>query len=135
MQSLASATQSTSRDRALLVGVLGLCLALRLAHLSSAMGSPLTYQPGPDEDYYLRLGQAVAAGAGSSKPEFTFMDPGYGYLLGAFFKLLGVNLFVVYLLQGLLDTATAYAVFSIGARLGKPRAGLIGAACYALTST
>src|SRR6201999_2502721 len=91
--------QPVSRERALIVGVLGLSLALRLVHLSSAMGSPLTYQLGPDEDYYERLGQAVAAGAGSSSPEFTFMDPGYGYLLGGLFKLLGVNLFVVYLLQ------------------------------------
>jgi tetratricopeptide (TPR) repeat protein len=127
--------QPVSRERALLVGALGVCLVLRIVHLTSAMASPLTYQPGPDEDYYLRLGQAVAAGSGSSSPEFTFMDPGYGYLLGALFKLVGANLFVVYLLQLLLDTATARAVFSIGVRLDRPRAGLIGAACYALTST
>jgi tetratricopeptide (TPR) repeat protein len=124
-----------NRERAALLGILALALLLRLIHLLSAMGSPLTYQPGPDEDYYLRLGQAVAAGAGSSNPELTFMDPGYGYLLGALFKLVGTNLFVIYLLQALLDTATLYAVFSIGVRLGRPRAGLIGAGCYALTST
>jgi 4-amino-4-deoxy-L-arabinose transferase-like glycosyltransferase len=124
-----------ARERALLVGVLGLCVALRIVHLKSAMASPLTYQPGPDEDYYLHLGQAVAQGAGTSRPEFTFMDPGYGYLLGALFKLLGVSLLVVYSLQVLLDTATAYAVFSIGVRLNRPRSGLIGATCYAVTST
>lgn len=57
-------------------------LALRVAHLSSALQSPLCYRPGADEDYYLRFGQAVATGVGQDSSEFTFMDPGYGYLLG-----------------------------------------------------
>ena len=108
-------------------GVLALALALRVAHLSSAMLSPLSYQPGPDEDYYLRFGEAVATGHGPLSPEFMFMDPAYGYLLGAVFRILGVNLFAVYLLQALLDTATAYAVYRIGTLLERPRAGLYGA--------
>src|SRR5580704_14917422 len=91
-------------------GLLAFVLAIRLIHLSDAMLSPLTYQPGPDEDYYLRFGQAVAAGQGQYSPEFTFMDPGYGYLLGAVFKLTGTSLFAVYALQCLLDTATAYGI-------------------------
>jgi len=117
------------------IGLLGLVLAIRLAHLSSAMVSPLTYQPGPDEDYYQRFGQAVAAGQGQNSPEFTFMDPAYGYLLGAIFKLAGVNVFVVYLLQALLDTATAYGILVIGDLLGRPRAGLYGAVLYGLSAT
>ena len=117
------------------IGLLGVVLAIRLAHLSSAMGSPLTYQPGPDEDYYQRFGQAVAAGQGQDSPEFTFMDPAYGYLLGAIFKLAGVNVFVVYLLQALLDTATAYGILAIGDLLGRPRAGLYGAVLYGLSAT
>ena len=115
--------------------VIALALALRIAHLSSAMLSPLSYQPGPDEDYYLRFGQAVASGNGSLSPEFMFMDPAYGYLLGAVFRILGVNLFAVYLLQALLDTATAYGIYLIGTLLGRPRAGLYGAILYALTAT
>jgi len=116
-------------------GVLAVVLALRLAHLSSAMLSPLSYQPGPDEDYYLRFGQAVAAGAGQDSPEFTSLDPGYGYLLGAIFKLAGVNLFAVYLLQALLDAATAGGILVIGRLLGRPRAGLYGALIYGVTAT
>jgi tetratricopeptide (TPR) repeat protein len=116
-------------------GVLALALALRIAHLSSAMLSPLSYQPGPDEDYYLRFGAAVATGHGPLSPEFMFMDPAYGYLLGAVFRILGQNLFAVYLLQTLLDTATAYAVYRIGTLLERPRAGLYGAILFALTST
>jgi 4-amino-4-deoxy-L-arabinose transferase-like glycosyltransferase len=115
--------------------VLALVLALRLVHLSSALQSPLSYQPGPDEEYYLRFGQAVASGVGADAAEFTFMDPGYGYLLGAIFKLLGVNLFAVYLLQALLDTVTAFGLLTIGRMLGRPRAGLIGALLYAVCAT
>jgi hypothetical protein len=123
-------------SRNAIFGVLALVLAVRLVHLSSAMASPLTYQPGPDEDYYRRFGLAVAAGqAGQDGPEFTFMDPAYGYILGGLFRLAGPNLFVVYLLQALLDTATAFGIATIGRTLGKPRAGLVGALIYGLTST
>jgi len=118
------------------LGVLALVLVIRLLQLSSAMGSPLTWQPGPDEDYYRRFGLAVAVGQGAQdSPEFTFMDPAYGYLLGGIFKLFGVNLFVVYLLQVLLDTMTAYGIVRVGRLLQRPRAGLIGAALYGLTAT
>ena len=55
-------------------------------------------------------------------PEFTFMDPAYGFILGAIFRLIGLNLFVVYLLQVLLDTATAYGILTIG-RLRRPARG------------
>jgi tetratricopeptide (TPR) repeat protein len=115
--------------------VLALVLALRVLHLSSALQSPLSYQPGPDENYYLRFGEAVAGAHGADSPEFTFMDPGYGYLLGLIFKLLGVNPFAVYLLQALLDTATAFGILTLGRVLGRPRAGLYGALLYGVTST
>jgi 4-amino-4-deoxy-L-arabinose transferase-like glycosyltransferase len=104
-------------------------------HFSSALQSPLSYQPGPDEDYYLRFGEAVASGRGADGPEFTFMDPGYGYLLGAVFKLVGVNPVALYLLQALLDTATVYGILVIGRLLGRHRAGLYGALLYGLTAT
>jgi|SRR5579859_256760 len=116
-------------------GVLAVALAVRVMHFSSALQSPLTYQPGPDEDYYLRFGEAVASGHGADLPEFTFMDPGYGYLLGAAFKLAGANPFAVYVLQAVLDTSTAYGILVIGRLLGRSRAGLYGALLYGLTST
>lgn len=115
--------------------VLALVFALRLIHLSSELQSPLSYQPGPDEDYYRRFGAEVARGAGAMSAEFTFMDPGYGYLLGALFRVAGVNVVAVYLLQVLIDTATAYGILLAGRLLGRPRAGLIGALLYGLTST
>ncbi len=119
----------------IVLAVLAFVLALRLAHLSSELNSPLSFQPGPDEDYYQRFGAAVAAGQGADTPEFTFMDPGYGYLLGAAFKVVGVNAAAIYLLQALLDTATAFGILVAGRLLGRPRAGLLGALLYGVTST
>jgi hypothetical protein len=125
-----------SLSRNAILAVLVLAFVVRLAQLTSAMQSPLTYQPGPDEDYYSRFAQAVVAGHGAQySPEFTFMDPAYGYILAAIFAVVGPNLFVVYLLQVLLDTATAYGIVTIGRLLGRPKAGLLGAVLYALTAT
>ena len=129
------AAEQTQRLRpALVFAVMFLVLLVRVLHLSSAVTSPLSYDVGLDEDYYQRFGQAVAAGHGQDSSEFTFMDPAYGYLLGGIFKLFGFNLFVVYVLQVLLDTATAYGIFSAGRLLGRPRAGLYGAILYGVTS-
>ena len=135
MPDAASPTTVPRPNPLVVFGVLALALALRLLHLSSAIQSPLSYQPGPDEDYYRSFGDAVAHGRGADGAEFTFMDPGYGYLLGAFFRVAGLNVFAVYLLQGLVDTATVYGIFLAGRLLGRPRAGLLGALLYALTST
>jgi hypothetical protein len=117
------------------MGVVACALALRLVHLSSAVTSPLTFQLGPDEEYYFRFAKAVAAGVGQNRPEFTFMDPLYGYLLGAIFKLAGPNVFAVFALQCLLDAATTLGIVQIGRQLGRPRAGTFGALCYALAAT
>jgi tetratricopeptide (TPR) repeat protein len=115
------------------LAVLAATLVLRLVHLAAAVRSPLTFQPGPDEDYYWRFGQAVAAGAGND-PLWAFMDPGYGYLLGALIGL-GANTFGVYAVQIVLDTATAACLILIGREFGRPLAGLCAAALYAVTAT
>jgi 4-amino-4-deoxy-L-arabinose transferase-like glycosyltransferase len=47
----------------------------------------------------------------------------------------GANLFVVYLLQVLLDTATVFGIVTIGRLLGRPKADVIGGGIYALTAT
>ena len=60
--------------RAAVAGVVLLAFALRALHLSFALRSPLTFQPAPDEEYYLRFGRAAAAGA-ADDPLFAFMDP------------------------------------------------------------
>ena len=139
--SMAASLGATGRNadqgvtRFMVLMVLAVTFALRLLQLRSALNSPLTYQPGPDEDFYFRFGKAVAGGAGSDSTEFAFMDPAYGYILGLIFKLAGPNLFVVYFLQILLDTVTAYGIFLVGRELGRPRGGLYGALLYGLTCT
>lgn len=63
--------------------VLGIVLLLRLIHLAFAMRSPLSFQLSPDEDYYLQFALSVARGNGGSTDRFAFMDPAYGYIVGA----------------------------------------------------
>jgi 4-amino-4-deoxy-L-arabinose transferase-like glycosyltransferase len=135
MRSAARREAGQGVTRAMVFLVLAVTLVVRLLHLRYALNSPLTYQPGPDEDFYFRFGKAVAAGLGNDSTEFAFMDPFYGYMLGTVFKVAGANLFVVYLLQVLLDTLTAYCIFQIGRLLDRPRAGLIAALLYGLACT
>jgi len=120
--------------RFMILLVLVLVFGLRIVHMASALQSPLMFQPGPDEEFYLRFGKAVAAGT-SRTAEFAFMDPAYGYMMGMVFKLLGPNIFVIYLIQVLLDTITAYGILLIGREFGRSRAGLLGALLYGLTCT
>lgn len=117
------------------LAVVAVALVLRFIHLSSAVISPLSFQLGPDEDYYFRFARAVAAGVGQDSAEFTFMDPGYGYLLGGVFRLVGPGVFAAYLLQCLVDALTSLAVVMLGRQLGRPRAGLIGGVLYGVSST
>jgi 4-amino-4-deoxy-L-arabinose transferase-like glycosyltransferase len=132
---------SSARDagqappRLAIVAVVAVTLALRLLHLGAALRSPLTFQPGPDEDFYSRFAQAVAFGTAGDDPQWGFMDPAYGYLLGIMFKVAGPNLFAVFLFQILVDTLTAWCIFLIGRELGRPRGGLFAALLYGLTST
>ena len=63
------------------------------------------------------------------------MDPAYGYLLGAIFKIVGVSPFTIYALQCLLDTATAFGIVYAGRLLRRPRAGVYGALLYAVCAT
>lgn len=126
--------QRNPSDTALL-WICAVTLSIRLAHLVFAMRSPFTHELGPDEDYYFRFAQAVASGQGALTPEFAFMDPAYGYLLGLVFWLLGPKVVSVFMLQILVDTFTAVCLFLIGRELGRPRAGLIAAAVYGLTAT
>ena len=62
-------------ERQQLLATLGLALLLRLVHLLSTPSNPLTYHPGPDEDYYIRFGLDVAQGQLGLTPDFIFMDP------------------------------------------------------------
>lgn len=110
-------------------------LALRLAHLATSFDSPLFWKGGPDEEFYRDFARDVAYGRFGMSAEFAFMDPLYGYLLGAVFWIFGDSLVPVYLLQVAIDTLTAWMLWRIGCVLGNPRAGLLAAALHGLTAT
>jgi tetratricopeptide (TPR) repeat protein len=109
-------------------------LALRLIHLGAAVNGPLTWQLGPDELYYYEFGRDVAFGSGGFREIDGFMDPLYGYLVGAVL-LLGKGLFPLYLLQAVADTATAYAIYRIGAALDRPGVGFAAMLVYGFVGT
>lgn len=109
-------------------------LALRLVHMRYALQGPLTWQPGADENYYTQFGRDVAFGSGGMTELFAFMDPLYGYIVGAILRL-GAGLFPLYLLQLATDCATAYGLYRIGVRLDRPRAGLLAMLAYGVTGT
>ncbi|TKR34182.1 hypothetical protein FCE95_07940 [Luteimonas gilva] len=109
-------------------------LALRLLHMHFAIAGPLTWHLGPDEDFYRRFGMDVASGGGGLTDEFAFMDPLYGYIVGAVLKLAG-NLFPLYLLQILVDCATAFGLYRIACEFRSPRAGIVAMFVYAATGT
>jgi tetratricopeptide (TPR) repeat protein len=127
-------TAKTTGYRSILI-VLGIVLILRLIHLACAMHSPLSFQLSPDEDYYMRFALSVAQGNGGSTVQFAFMDPAYGYIAGMVFRLSGGSLFVLYILQILLDTFTAFCLILIGRELQRPRAGLLAGLVYGFTVT
>lgn len=110
-------------------------VALRLVHLATSFDSPLFWKPGPDEEFYRAFGRDVAFGNFGLAPELAFMDPFYGYLLGAAFWALGDSLVPVYALQIGVDSLTAWMLFRIGVSIGNPTAGLLAAILHGLTAT
>lgn len=109
-------------------------LGMRLAHLRFAIAGPLTWQLGPDEEFYRQFGLDVAFGSWGLTERFAFMDPLYGYLVGIALKLAG-GLFPLYLLQILVDCATAFGLYLVARELKQPRLGLIAILVYAVTGT
>jgi len=116
------------------LAVIGLLVLLRLLHVVSALRSPLTYEPGPDEVYHLEFARALIEGR-ATDAAYGFMDPLYPYALAGLFSLVGQNLFVLFLCQLALDAFTAYGLIRLGRILGDERVGVGGALLYALSQT
>ncbi len=105
---------------------------LRLAHFSSSSGNPLLYAPTLDESYYINLGKTIAAGFLIGEDGVFFMDPLYGYILGAIFYLFGDNLTFVRIIQIVLDSLNVALIYAIGVKAQGRTAGLTGAFLYAI---
>lgn len=106
-------------------------LVFRLACFIQSFGNPLLYLQILDESYYVSLGRAVASGFILGEKGLFYMDPLYGYVLGAFFYLFGADLLYVRVFQILLDSFNAALVAVIAVRFGGRVCGVTGGLIYA----
>lgn len=112
--------------------VFAVALVFRLACFIQSFDNPLLFLQVLDESYYIGLGKAIASGFIIGERELFYMDPLYGYLLGAFFWLFGPDLLYTRIFQIILDSLNSALVAIIGARFGGKVAGLAGGLLYAV---
>ncbi len=122
----------TQHPLALLIPLLGLAFALRVAYLVGLgqLDEPLSF----DEQSYHNLAQSLAAGDGytSGGKATAFRPPGYPIFVAALYLVFGHSFAIVRLVQAALGAVTLVIVYLIGARLFNPRVGLIAALYGAL---
>jgi len=116
----------------ILLSLFFLALTLRLIYFSQSVNNPLLYMPVLDEKYYINMGKLLASGDWLGGNKAFFMDPLYGYLLGAVFYVFGDNLTIVRLLQIFLDSLNVVMIYMIGRKVWDKRAACISAIFYAL---
>lgn len=100
-----------------LLAILGLALALRLAHLWAVAGAPFVATLAMDSQQYDRWARTIAGGAWMGTEVF-FQAPLYPYLLAVVYRLTGAGVHAVYLLQIALSLAGIYALYRAGRILG-----------------
>ena len=125
-------SESPAGRRSLILLLLFVAMALRLAYFASSEDNPLLYSPTLDEAYYINLGKSIAEGYWLGENRIFFMDPLYGYLLGLVFMIFGDNLTLIRLLQIVVDSLNVALIFSIGSKVWSRRAGLVAAVLYAV---
>jgi tetratricopeptide (TPR) repeat protein len=107
-------------------------LVFRLTCFIQSFDNPLLYLQILDESYYVALGRAVAAGFILGEKGLFYMDPLYGYVLGAFFYLFGPDVLYVRIFQIALDSINAALIAIIAGRFGGKLCGMTGGIVYAL---
>lgn len=112
--------------------VFAVALVFRLACFIQSFDNPLLFLQVLDESYYIGLAKAIASGFILGERDLFYMDPLYGYLLGAFFWLFGPDLLYTRIFQIILDSVNSALVAIIGARFGGKVAGLAGGLLYAV---
>jgi 4-amino-4-deoxy-L-arabinose transferase-like glycosyltransferase len=121
--------------RPVMVGVVLVALTLRLLHLHAV--SPLLLDAAPevgmDRWLAMHVAEAVARGdwLGGWSADYD-SAPGYGYLLGALFRLSGGHWLGPVLLQIALGALTCWLAYDLGRRLWSPTAGMLAAWLLAL---
>ena len=113
--------------------ILGIALALRLAHWASVRRAPFVGAPVMDSWEYDHWAREIAGGdwLGHGRGVF-FQAPLYPYLLALLYKIVGPRLDAAYLVQIGLATAGCYALYRAGRAMAGERAGLAAAALAAV---
>jgi tetratricopeptide (TPR) repeat protein len=113
--------------------ILGVALALRLAHWAAVRRAPFIGAPVMDSWEYDRWAREIAAGdwLGHGRGVF-FQAPLYPYLLAILYRAVGPRLDAAYLAQIGLAVAGCFALYRAGRAMAGERAGLAAAALAAV---
>jgi tetratricopeptide (TPR) repeat protein len=122
---------TSARSRILLLVILTIGLALRLAHWWAVRDEPFFEQLAMDSQEYDRWAQEVAAGDWLGSRVF-FQAPLYPYLLAAVYTLAGRSLDAIYLLQIAAAVAGIWALYRAAREMADERVGLGAAGLAAL---
>jgi tetratricopeptide (TPR) repeat protein len=122
---------SLVRRDPLLIGILFLALALRLAYTLQASQTPLAEVLLLDSEFYDRQARSLLAGKGWTEGVF-FMNPLYPYLLALVYGLGGAKWGAVAGVQAFLGTCSCWLIYALGTRTWGRPVGLIGAALGAV---
>ena len=131
--SSASAPTAPAGSKVPLVLVLGVALALRLAHWVAVRRAPFVGQLAMDSWEYDRWAREIAGGdwLGHARGVF-FQAPLYPYLLALLYVVAGPSLDAAYLVQIGLAVAGCYALYRAGRAIASERVGLAAAALAAV---
>ena len=101
-------------------------VAVRLAYLHLALGTPLFEVLLIDSEFYDRRAREIAAGDGLGDEPF-FMNPLYPYFMAAIYAVFGFEYWAVGMVQALLGAMGCYMLYEIGTQLWRRQVGLIAA--------
>src|SRR5262245_12471865 len=112
--------------RVFLLTILGIALALRLAHWWAVRDEPFFALLAMDSQEYDRWAQEIAGGDWLGSQVF-FQAPLYPYILAVIYKVAGWKLDAVYLLQITLAVAGIWALYRAARTMADERTGLVAA--------
>lgn len=115
----------------LLVAVVLVAAALRVAHIADSADSPFFTRPMVDGQAYDAAAIALVEGNPRTTP--FYQDPLYPYLLALVYRLFGHRFLPVYVIQALLGIGLVLLAYDTGRLLFDRRAGLLAAllvGCY-----
>ncbi len=120
-----------ARRRVLLLTILAIALALRLAHWWAVRDAPFFAQLAMDSQEYDRWAQEIAGGDWLGAQVF-FQAPLYPYLLAAVYTVAGRSLDAVYLLQIAAAVAGIWALYRAAREMADERVALVAAGLAAV---